>query len=398
VLGAGSASRTFNVLGFTFICERTSQGKFFILRKTRRDRMRVKLKAVKEELRRRMHEPIPQQGAWLTQVVRGFFAYHAVPTNWEALKAFRYHVERIWLRTLRRRSQKHRMTWDRMRKLADDWLPAPRILHPWPDQRFAATTQGGSRNSARADLRARSAMTVPEASLTSSAQTIGATQHSRGPRSPLLLRPGASLHRVSDLPGSPVAAALDDLSASDLSYFGPISCARRALSAYLHTRRRYCRPPHLRGGLGRRRLDREKVVMIREHLRKGKPLGRLRRARTVSDTRARPGRPAARSFSDPRLVRGRCGPDLRHRHRGLVVHRPDHGPPTHRCGPGRRSTGRCGPVAVSGARDGAGQCVVLLVGGVTGMIGESVIAIAAAVQVGYLLGALVAAQRVSVST
>jgi RNA-directed DNA polymerase len=65
VLGAGSASRTFNVLGFTFICERTSQGKFFILRKTRRDRMRVKLKAVKEELRRRMHEPIPQQGAWL---------------------------------------------------------------------------------------------------------------------------------------------------------------------------------------------------------------------------------------------------------------------------------------------------------------------------------------------
>ena len=80
---------TFNVLGFTFICERTSQGKFFILRKTRRDRMRAKLKAIKEELRRRMHEPIPKQGAWLQQVVRGFFAYHAVPTNGEALKAFR---------------------------------------------------------------------------------------------------------------------------------------------------------------------------------------------------------------------------------------------------------------------------------------------------------------------
>jgi RNA-directed DNA polymerase len=130
---------TFNVLGFTFICERTSQGKFFIMRKTRRDRMRAKLKAVKEELRRRMHEPIPKQGAWLQQVVRGFFAYHAVPTNWEALKAFRHHIERIWLRTLRRRSQKHRITWDRMRKLADDWLPAPRILHPWPDQRFAVS-------------------------------------------------------------------------------------------------------------------------------------------------------------------------------------------------------------------------------------------------------------------
>jgi RNA-directed DNA polymerase len=99
--------------------------------------MRAKLKAVKEELRRRMHEPIPKQGAWLQQVVRGFFACHAVPTNWEALQAFRYHIERIWLCTLLRRSQKHRMTWDRMRKPADDWLPAPRFLHPWPDQRFA---------------------------------------------------------------------------------------------------------------------------------------------------------------------------------------------------------------------------------------------------------------------
>jgi hypothetical protein len=88
---------------------------------------------------RRMHEPLPEQGAWLRKVVRDFFAYHAVPTNWEALQAFRYHIERIWLRTLRRRSQKHRMTWDRMRKLADDWLPAPRILHPWPDQRFAVS-------------------------------------------------------------------------------------------------------------------------------------------------------------------------------------------------------------------------------------------------------------------
>src|SRR6202043_3794699 len=91
---------TFNFLGFTFICERTSQGKFFIMRKTRRDRMRAKLKAVKEELRRRMHEPIPEQGAWLRQVVRGFFAYHAVPTNGPALRAFYYYVKRIWLRTL----------------------------------------------------------------------------------------------------------------------------------------------------------------------------------------------------------------------------------------------------------------------------------------------------------
>ena len=136
---------TFNVLGFTFICERTSQGKFFIMRKTRRDRMRAKLKAVKEELRRRMHEPIPEQGAWLRQVVRGFFAYHAVPTNWEALQAFRYHIERIWLRTLRRRSQKHRMTWDRMRKLADDWLPARGFFILGQTNASPSPTQGGSR-------------------------------------------------------------------------------------------------------------------------------------------------------------------------------------------------------------------------------------------------------------
>src|SRR5438067_3097679 len=80
---------TFNFLGFTFICERNDQGKFFILRKTRRDRMQAKLRAVKEELRRRMHQPIPEQGEWLCQVVRGFFAYHAVPSNLAALKAFR---------------------------------------------------------------------------------------------------------------------------------------------------------------------------------------------------------------------------------------------------------------------------------------------------------------------
>src|SRR5215813_7797911 len=72
---------TFNFLGFTFICERNSRGQYLVKRTTRRDRMRATLRRVKEELRRRMHEPIPEQGAWLKQVVRGFFAYHAVPTN-----------------------------------------------------------------------------------------------------------------------------------------------------------------------------------------------------------------------------------------------------------------------------------------------------------------------------
>jgi RNA-directed DNA polymerase len=128
---------TFNFLGFTFICERNSRGQFLVKRTTRRDRMRATLRRIKDELRRRMHQPIPEQGAWLKQVVRGFFAYHAVPTNGAALRAFYYYVERIWLRTLRRRSQKDRFSWQRMHRLAAAWLPQPRILHPYPDKRFA---------------------------------------------------------------------------------------------------------------------------------------------------------------------------------------------------------------------------------------------------------------------
>jgi len=128
---------TFKFLGFVFICERTSRGRFLVKRKSRRDRMRAKLKEIKEEMRRRMHQPIPQQGKWLAQVVRGYFAYHAVPTNFPALGAFLHYVKRIWRWTLRRRSQKDRLTWDRIARLADDLLPKPKILHPWPHQRFA---------------------------------------------------------------------------------------------------------------------------------------------------------------------------------------------------------------------------------------------------------------------
>jgi RNA-directed DNA polymerase len=132
-----SKPETFNFLGFTHICGRSRRGKFLLHRRTRRDRMRTKLKEIKEELRRRMHQPIPEQGKWLAQVVRGYFAYHAVPTNGMRISAFRHHVENLWLRTLRRRSQKDRFPWDRIRRLVDDWLPKPRILHPWPSQRFA---------------------------------------------------------------------------------------------------------------------------------------------------------------------------------------------------------------------------------------------------------------------
>jgi RNA-directed DNA polymerase len=130
---------TFTFLGFVHICGRSRRGFFQLKRKSRRDRMRAKLCELKEELRRRMHEPIPKQGQWLGQVVRGYFAYHAVPTNVASLSAFRHHVVDLWRRALRRRSQKDRTTWDRIARLAADFLPAPRILHPWPDARFAVT-------------------------------------------------------------------------------------------------------------------------------------------------------------------------------------------------------------------------------------------------------------------
>jgi RNA-directed DNA polymerase len=130
---------SFNFLGFTFICGQSRRGKFQVKRKTRRDRMRAKLKEVKDELRRRMHQAIPQQGTWLKQVVTGYFNYHAVPTNSRALGAFRYHVADLWRRTLRRRSQQDRLTWERFTQLTNDWLPRPRVLHPWPQVRFAVT-------------------------------------------------------------------------------------------------------------------------------------------------------------------------------------------------------------------------------------------------------------------
>jgi group II intron reverse transcriptase/maturase len=130
---------TFDFLGFTHICGRSRKGAFQLKRKSRRDRMRAKLRAIKEELRRRMHDPIQQQGHWLGLVVRGYFAYHAVPTNIASLSAFRQHMVDLWRRALQRRSQKDRTTWCRIAVLAAEFLPAPRILHPWPDTRFAGT-------------------------------------------------------------------------------------------------------------------------------------------------------------------------------------------------------------------------------------------------------------------
>ena len=128
---------TFNFLGFTFICGKSRQGYFLLKRKTRRDRMRAKLRMVKQEMRRRMHQSIPEQGRWLCHVVRGYFNYHAVPMNLRALVAFREEITRGWRRSLNRRSQKAALTWAQMNTLVDDWLPKPRIIHPWPEKRFA---------------------------------------------------------------------------------------------------------------------------------------------------------------------------------------------------------------------------------------------------------------------
>ena len=128
---------TFNFLGFTHICGRSRRGAFQLRRKTRRDRLQTKIREIKEKLRERMHYSIPEQGKWLGQVVRGYFNYHAVPTNSKSLQRFRYRVTDLWRRALLRRSQKDRTTWDRAARLAAAFLPAVRILHPWPDTRFA---------------------------------------------------------------------------------------------------------------------------------------------------------------------------------------------------------------------------------------------------------------------
>jgi RNA-directed DNA polymerase len=128
---------TFDFLGMTHICGKKKDGKGFqLLRKTARKRMKTKLREIKEEMRRHMHATVDEQGRWLGQVMRGYFAYYAVPTNGAALSAFRHHVIVRWLRVLRRRSQRGRITWKKMQRYVDLDLPKARILHPWPDERF----------------------------------------------------------------------------------------------------------------------------------------------------------------------------------------------------------------------------------------------------------------------
>jgi RNA-directed DNA polymerase len=140
----GRKAETFDFLGFTHICGRSRAGRFLLTRHTVAKRMRAKLHETKIELLRRRHQTIPEQGAWLRAVVRGYFVYHAVPTNAHAMSAFRTQVIRCWHKALRRRSQRDRTDWERMKVLAARWLPPVRILHPWPTERFDARTRGKS--------------------------------------------------------------------------------------------------------------------------------------------------------------------------------------------------------------------------------------------------------------
>jgi RNA-directed DNA polymerase len=135
---------TFAFLGFTHMCGKTRAGRYALRRKTIAKRMTAKLREVNALLRQRRHWPIAEQGQWLGSVVRGHTVYYAVPGNIAAVSAFRKQVTRLWGRSLRRRSQRHRVTWQRMGRLEARWLPATRIMHPWPNIRFDAHTQGRS--------------------------------------------------------------------------------------------------------------------------------------------------------------------------------------------------------------------------------------------------------------
>lgn len=130
---------TFDFLGFTHVCGKSRSNDWFQLKRlTSAKRMRASLKAIRQALMRRMHEPIHTVGLWLRRVVQGYFSYHAVPGNVDRLDAFRKEVTRAWLHALRRRGQRGRMPWSRFAVLVDRYLPRARVLHPYPHQRFAS--------------------------------------------------------------------------------------------------------------------------------------------------------------------------------------------------------------------------------------------------------------------
>lgn len=129
---------TFDFLGFTHYIGRLRTGKHTVMRKTKRKRQIAQLKRVKQELRKRLHERPAETGRWLTRVVQGHINYYGVPFNHRAISQFVEEVKRLWLKALRRRSQRHNMTWERFKWLCKNWIPKPRVVHPYPLQRFYA--------------------------------------------------------------------------------------------------------------------------------------------------------------------------------------------------------------------------------------------------------------------
>jgi group II intron reverse transcriptase/maturase len=132
---------TFDFLGFTHICaKKKSNGRFTVLRQTVRKRLQAKLAEVKYELRRRLHDPVPEVGQWLRSVLVGHMRYYGVPMNTKALRLFRYRLGWYWWRSLKRRSHKTNVTWERMQRLHQRWLPPARVYHPYPLRRLGVIT------------------------------------------------------------------------------------------------------------------------------------------------------------------------------------------------------------------------------------------------------------------
>ncbi len=136
---------TFTFLGFTHICGKTKNGKFQLQRKTLGTKLRSKLDLLKEDLRKRINEPIFLIGLWLHKVLTGHYQYYGVPGNYASMDLFKREVTFAWKRTLNRRSQRKGITWEEMTRLAETWLPHPSIKHPYPNMRTLVTTQGRSR-------------------------------------------------------------------------------------------------------------------------------------------------------------------------------------------------------------------------------------------------------------
>jgi hypothetical protein len=135
----GRKPETFDFLGFTHICGKKHwSGGFIVKRLSIKKRLRAKLVSIKQKLMQMRQLPIAQQGQWLRAVVQGWLNYHAIPGNHGRLATFRLQAVRLWLRSLRRRSQRHRMSWKRFGPLSDRWIPSPQILHPYPNERFYA--------------------------------------------------------------------------------------------------------------------------------------------------------------------------------------------------------------------------------------------------------------------